>query len=382
MPGGGGPGGGGVPAGGNCLKCHTGKEYHANRVACTDSSCHPGAHRTIIWNGCKNCHAERQHPGSTYCWTSCHSDVPQHRASPAKLSYRVCLACHRAQAGGGDCLRCHKGAIHTSSPTVPTNCRDCHAISLHAGKVQCTSCHVVVSHHGGTNTIKKCADCHTAQASAGDCTKCHPAAHHSANPQTGNCDKCHSQRKHLNKVECVKCHLKTPHHGTQNVVAECSACHSQQQHASKGCKECHTPIHGLTVVPSSSICSNCHKVGHTIFGDCLQCHRTAVHATSPYLPTAQMRERVRGGVAEAAEAAEAPEGEEGRVKAPSLEEEGPKGPSTAVLSETIKKKISEAKDIISRNGRALVSLLSILLLVLIALLILARRGIFAKLRGQ
>ncbi|HAW60200.1 MAG TPA: hypothetical protein DCW86_01855 [Actinobacteria bacterium] len=138
----------------------------------------------------------------------------------------------------------------------------------------------------------------------------------------------------------------------------------------------------MTVVPSSSICSNCHKVGHTIFGDCLQCHRTAVHATSPYLPTAQMRERVRGGVAEAAEAAEAPEGEEGRVKAPSLEEEGPKGPSTAVLSETIKKKISEAKDIISRNGRALVSLLSILLLVLIALLILARRGIFAKLRGQ
>lgn len=94
-----------------------------------------------------------------------------------------------------------------------------------------------------------------------------------------------------------------------------------------------------------------------------------------------MRERVRGEVAEAAEAAEAPEGEEGRVKAPSLEEEGPKRPPTAVLSETVKKKISEAKDIISKNGRALVSLVSFLLLILVALLVLTRKRIFARLRG-
>jgi hypothetical protein len=206
-----------------------------------------------------------------------------------------------------DCAKCHT-QFHTYNPIkqnwneIMPKCQTCHGL-IHGQKfTECSACH---SNPHAPKTqmkmsgdmLKVCGDCHGKVAqelqnnpskhTKVDCSACH----HSKHGYIPSCMECHKPHTPTQTVkDCLACHpvhnplkisyaMTTPNevcgachnavytklkaNASKHSTVTCASCHTKHRFIPK-CEDCHSKVHGETMLKKFPNCSACHVSAHDL----------------------------------------------------------------------------------------------------------------------
>jgi hypothetical protein len=245
-----------MPAGMECLTCHT--EHHGPKASLTtlnvfergggfhhDWTAFPltGKHRLT---DCNACHKSQSFQGTSHACVACHAEPPVHKGHFGT----ACASCHSTETWtlAGTTKLAHFDHDTTKFKLTgkhqSTDCRACHTrqvgketVSVFKGTSDtCVSCHAREAQvHKGHYEGSSCVQCHSTHAWTGALVK-HSFFSINHGRRNNNCKTCHNDAPvHFQTYTCYNCHEHTPakverQHARRQVanLQDCASCHARK----------------------------------------------------------------------------------------------------------------------------------------------------------